>query len=67
MAAVELGFPRSEAAVGLVEVLVVATKAKMRYSFYWQAPSSENLVPDFLLETLLGCALRVCKVTHRSR
>ena len=49
MVAVELGIPLSEAAAGLVaEVLMVATKGKMRYSFDCQAPSSENLVPGCL-------------------
>lgn len=60
MAAVALGIPLSAVVVVVVlaaEVLVVATKAMMRYSFDCQAPFSVNLVPDCLWETPLGCAL----------
>ena len=49
MAVVELGIPLSEVAAGHVaEVLMVATKEKMRYSFDCRDPFSENLVPGCL-------------------
>ena len=49
MEAAELGIPVSEVAAGLAaEVLMVATKEKMRYSFDCRVPFLENLVPGCL-------------------